>query len=340
MIWTGTVASGSGTCSTTPGVLPPRYFHGSLNLVSIDVPLSKRFPRGPRPEGWDGYEWGGNLRLNASIVAINGEPCDPVPVVVGEYAHVELVAEVKLRDHLHLTDGDSIAIDVDAKPLPVVVAIPWRPTPERQAARDHVVAWWCRVLPDAQVIEVDTDHHPYNLAAVRNECVRQAEALGAEVVVIADADGVLASPRPLYRAIMSAEDDRLHLPYTAQRYLDQAETESILGGGTPSTDGHPGNGGIYVVTPAGYAACGGSDERFSGWGGDDDGIVAAAMALTGIERHKGTLWSLWHADERRPVGTAEHRPNANLAARYWNAKDRPEAMRALIAERSLHVAPA
>lgn len=334
MIWSGIVATGSGTCSSTPGVLPPAYYHGSLNLVATGVPLSKRFPRGPRPDGWDGFDWSGDLLLSGRIVAINAEPVDVGPVVVGEYAHVEVVAAEHLRSLLRLQDGDEVTLDVDAEPMPVVVAIPWRPTPQRQDAHDAVVAWYAEHLPDAPLIHVDTDHERYNLAAARNLAVREAEYLGAEVVVIGDADGILASPRTLWRAIRAACDGRLHLPYSQQRYLTEPETVGLLfGKKNPPFHGSHGNGGIYVITPDGYWACGGSDERFSGWGGDDDGIVAAAKALTGVKRHDGVLWSLWHADEHRPVGSDEHRPNADLAERYWAAHRRPLTMRDLIAER-------
>lgn len=215
----------------------------------------------------------------------------------------------------------------------LVVAIPWRPTPERRPAFEAVVEWWARHYPAAPVLTVDTPHVPYNLSAVRNECVRRAEAEYADVVVIADADAIVATPEALDIAIGQAHDGRLHLPYTRQRYLDEDETRTVLDGGTISLDGSPGNGAVYVVTPSAYWDAGGSDERFSGWGGDDDGIVAAASTLTGLVRHEGTVWSLWHADERRPVGTPEHKPNADLADRYWSALGNRRAMIALIAER-------
>lgn len=216
----------------------------------------------------------------------------------------------------------------------VVVAMAWRSQPERIASHDHVIAWHRQHLPDAALIEVDTGHAPYNLAAVRNECVRRAEAAGAEVVVITDADAIVADPAQLHGAITrAATSGRLHLPFQAQRYLTAAETADVIAGGQAPLDGSHGNGAIYAVAPGTYWRFGGSDERFSGWGGDDDQLVAAAMCLAGLRRHPGTVWSLWHADERRPIGTEEHRPNAELAARYWQARDSRDAMRRLIAER-------
>lgn len=217
----------------------------------------------------------------------------------------------------------------------VVVAMAWRPQPARIAGHDYVVDWWSYWLPFAKLIEVDTDHVPYNLAAVRNEGVRQAEAAGADIVVLTDADAVIVPPENVMMcAKLAVADGRVHMPFTKQRYLTEDETTSVIMGGTAPLDGGHGNGAIYVMRPDTYWQFGGSDERFSGWGGDDDGLVAAARTLVGLERHSGTVWSLWHADERRPVGTEEHRPNAELAQRYWDAVDNEKKMRAIIEERS------
>ncbi len=214
----------------------------------------------------------------------------------------------------------------------IVVTIPWRATPEREAGHAFVVDQYRRLF-DGPVLDVDTGHESFNRAAARNQCVRLAEQHGASVVVISDADAVFAPPGSLHEAIAAAGDGRLHMPYTAQHYCTEAETARILDGDLTPLPGHEGSGACYVITPAAYWACGGMDERFNGWGGEDDGFVSAATALIGVERHFGTVLSLWHADERRPVGSAEHQPNKQLADRYYAASNRPRAMRRLIAER-------
>lgn len=234
--------------------------------------------------------------------------------------------------------------------MKVCVAIAWRPTPERLPAYRHVLSLYAAQAEAAMdfgacidIITVDTPHVPYNLAAVRNEGVRQAEARGADVVVLADADVVVTPWMHVQDAIIQAhEDGRAHLPFTLQRYLTAEETAEVIAGADPGS--YPGvgvgNGCCYVITPEAYWAMHGSDERFSGWGGDDDQFVAAASTLIGLVRHKGVALSLHHADERRPVGTAEHRPNSLLARRYWSAKGDPAAMRRIIAERPAASVPA
>jgi hypothetical protein len=212
--------------------------------------------------------------------------------------------------------------------------IPWRPTPERQAGFDLTVARWRALVRGVEVVTVDTDHHPFNLNACRNLGVRRAEEAGADVVIVSDADAFLADDADPVEVLHAAGAGGLHLPFTAQRYLTAEETAAVAAGATSALPGHPGNGACYVVTPAAWWTFGGGDERFRGWGGDDDQIIAAALALSSVRRHWGTVLSLHHADERRPVGTEEHRPNAELAHRYWAARTNAAAMRRLIAERS------
>lgn len=218
--------------------------------------------------------------------------------------------------------------------MTVTVAFPWRPQPARVAAFEFVRRWWAEVLPEAHVVEVDTDHQPYNLAACRNAGVDAAEANGSSVVVLADADCVVGTPASLHAALHAATSDPyLHLPFTEQRYLDEPETLGLFDGLQPPLEGSHGNGACWVTSVAGWRAAGGQDERFSGWGGDDDQMIAAATALTGVVRHEGVVWSLWHADECRDVGSERHRPNAELAHRYWAARNSRAQMLALIAER-------
>jgi hypothetical protein len=215
----------------------------------------------------------------------------------------------------------------------IAVVFPWRPQPARVRAFKFVWEWWERHYPDAVKATVDSEHQPFNLAACRNLAVRWAEERDCQVVVIPDADSVPAGTDAVNTAISEAPSGGLHLPFTAQRYLNEAETLGLFDRQPPPTDGHHGNGALYVVTPDEWWRCGGQDERFSGWGGEDDQIIAAAETLIGLKRHWGTVWSLWHADEFRDIGSERHRPNAELAHRYWAALGKRDEMLALIAER-------
>ncbi len=215
----------------------------------------------------------------------------------------------------------------------VAVAVIWRPTAAREQAFRFVCEQYRRILPGAPIIASDAGGDGFNRSASRNLAMRMCA--GFDVVVLSDADCVHATPGSgLHPAIADASDGRLHMPYTEQHYCTEAETNRIYAGDLAPIPGGEGAGACYVVTPDSYWRAGGSDERTGVvWGADDDVLYCAAHALTGVVRHAGTVLSLWHADEHRPVGQPEWLPNSMLARRYHEARDDPQAMRNLIAER-------
>lgn len=182
----------------------------------------------------------------------------------------------------------------------VLVGIPWRPTSDRQAAHDATVAHYREILPHADLVEVDTRHKQFCLAACRNEIVRRAQTGGYDVAVLADAD-TLPEQAPLVEAIEAAATDwRVHLPYTEYRTLTAAGTEQYTAG-TPLADcDHvtvpEATSGVYVTRPDVWWACGAQDERYRGWGFEDYAWLIAHKTLLGAKpvRHTGRVYALYH----------------------------------------------
>jgi len=226
-----------------------------------------------------------------------------------------------------------------AGPVTVAVVIPWRPgTPERNAHHEYVRAHLRQLLPDAVHLDVDSGHTPFSRAGSRNEGVRQAEAAGADVVVLCDAD-TLPEREPLHAAIEAATDGVLHLPYTWYRGLSRDGTATFLTG-APSADcpvdlEHQwATGGVLVVQPDAWWAAGGMDERMIGWGFEDAAARICADALLGSTvKHAGTITHLWHPQESG-LGSPQHVANGQLCQRYVDATGQPDELRVLIAERS------
>lgn len=201
----------------------------------------------------------------------------------------------------------------------IAVGFPWRPTPDRAPAFAMVSAWYDAELGCPQ-ITADSGHDPFNRAASRNLVVADAIEMGVDVLVISDAD-TIPSPAGLHAAIDAAANGGMHYPFDRYLYVG---TDNPLGGNT---------GGIHVCRPEVWQEIGGQDERFTGWGGEDDQIYAAATCLIGEPTyHPGWVVSLWHASVR-DVGSERWQPNSELAARYHRLRHDPDAMRALIAER-------
>lgn len=223
--------------------------------------------------------------------------------------------------------------------LRVLVAIPWRPQPSRMDAHEATVARYRELLPGAEIVDVDTNHEPFCLAACRNEGVRLAEESGADVVVLADAD-TLPEREPLLAAIEGAAvNGKVNLPYSVYRSLRGAGTRAHLAGKPLPDCDHiaipSACSGVLVTTPATWWACGGQDERCLGWGMEDVCFLVAHRALLGeMVRHKGRVYALGH--ESAAKKGPHYDANVALLGRYIEAAERGgvDAVRALIAERS------
>ncbi|MFF5261350.1 hypothetical protein ACFY4C_20600 [Actinomadura viridis] len=218
----------------------------------------------------------------------------------------------------------------------VLVGIPWRPQPHRVYAHDLTVDTYRALLPDAHIVDVDTDHEPFCLAACRNKAVRMAEAGGYDVAVLADAD-TLPEPAPLHQAVQYATTSRyVHLPYTQYRSLRRDGTNQLLAGAPLEDCNHlvvdGACSGIYVVNPATWWAHGGQDEHFQGWGFEDAAWLAAHKTLLGAApaRHEGRVYALHHESA---VKTGDrYEANAARCYRYLQAEGNVDAMRALVTE--------
>lgn len=220
----------------------------------------------------------------------------------------------------------------------VACVIPWRGGHlDRERHHDTVRAHLQQMLPDAWHIDADSGHQPFSRAGSRNRGVHLAQDVGADVVVLCDAD-TLPEPDPLIAAIEGASrDGHLHLPYARFRGFSPEGTAAYLAG-IPAgecdveqeTDWS--TGGVLVATPAAWWGAGGMDERFVAYGYEDEAFKAAADTLLGpTMRHPGTIWHLWHV-QQMGVGSPKHTANGRLAARYAAAESNPKAMRALVAE--------
>ncbi|MRX43102.1 hypothetical protein [Agromyces kandeliae] len=216
-----------------------------------------------------------------------------------------------------------------------LVVIPWRPAPSRIPAFDRVLAWYRAELPEFRVETIDSDDDVFVLARARNLAVaRLAEP--DDVVVINDAD-TLPEAAALREAVAEAgASGRVHLPYTTYRWLGPEGTAELEAGVPLADCSHVlvrgACSGVYVTTARTWAAHGGQDERFRGWGFEDSAWRLAHETMLGMEphRHGGAVYALSHEPEVR--AGEQYDRNAALMARYRDAEGDVDAMAALIAE--------
>lgn len=218
----------------------------------------------------------------------------------------------------------------------VLVAIPWRPQPHREYAHDLTVKRYRDLLPDADVVDVDTSHESFCLAGCRNLGVNLAQIGGYDVVVLADAD-TLPEREPLRGAIDGALTSGLvHLPYTQYRSLRADGTRQYLSGWALENCNHlvvpNACSGVYVTTPATWWSHGGQDEKFRSWSPEDVAWFIAHKTLLGVEpvRHIGRVYALHH-DSPMKEGDDFDGGYARIY-RYMQADGDKDAIRALISE--------
>src|SRR5690606_28609080 len=143
--------------------------------------------------------------------------------------------------------------------------------------------------------------------------------------------------QPLRDAIAgAAQDGVLHLPYTRYRALSPAGTLAVYARGVdplhaPVTEESMRPiGGVWVISAEAYWRAGGMDEKFRGWGVEDDAFWTASSCLLGEPvRHTGAITHLHHepaADVRSP----EYRANQQRYRQYQAVRRNPEKMRRLV----------
>lgn len=145
----------------------------------------------------------------------------------------------------------------------------------------------------------DNGDGPFNRAATIN----WGAAGTWDVLVVIDGD-VVIDGRQVRDAVRLAHDTgRLVVPYEARRLVTADGTRRILAGQHPGSwdtcsrrDQNAAHCSSVVVVPRGlWDEVGGFDDRFVGWGGEDDAFHAACLVMGGgVERLPGFVYHLHH----------------------------------------------
>lgn len=221
--------------------------------------------------------------------------------------------------------------------------IPFDPgSPERERIHAWLLERWQHYLPEAEIVVAGAGKR--SLAASRNLCAEQATT---DKLFFIDADGTAAIGH-VRQAMAFAADNRRAVKFRSCCCLTQAGTETVLARSPRqrldiepewvSNTMEPLPGLVFACTRAAFEQAGRFDERFVGWGGEDNAFTAATATLTGLTVLPYPAYHLWHpryyetgGEHDRHSATAQ--ANRALARRYRKAEGRVEAMRRLVAER-------
>ncbi len=168
----------------------------------------------------------------------------------------------------------------------------------------YVLRWWEVYFPEAQICVGRNFEHPFNRGAARNDAYKQAEG---SVIIVADAD-TIPTVYGVKTGIADAVAEKVWcIPYAEERYYNLKEdmTQRVLEAGVQTMIFEPHNGeyehkitswaGCLIVPRNAWEVVGGYDERFIGWGYEDNSQYLKLDALWGPHRRQDSyICHLWH----------------------------------------------
>jgi hypothetical protein len=213
----------------------------------------------------------------------------------------------------------------------------------RAKAFEWIQQYYARVMPEAEICLGLMDSKEINKSKAVNLAAKKATR---DIFVVADAD-VVYDPNLIEEAIKVLRKGGFVVPFTEVLNVGYDGTKrlrktkpkwplDIKSGEYYKSDwvyeGFAGK--LFVISRENFEAVGGFDERFIGWGGEDDAFSHAARTICGkLINLEGKVFHLWH-----PASSYATNPNGKsngkLLGRYERASGNKEKMKKLIDERN------
>jgi hypothetical protein len=217
-----------------------------------------------------------------------------------------------------------------------VILIPWRPgNPDRERNLAYVVNHYER--SGIAVTLGDADTLAFSRTASRNKAAQDAGAW--DVAAMIDADCIIPIETLELALELAYQRNQVVLPH--DHYWPLSHAGTLLAMLEPNVAKWDGSwcedqnhrkrpSGVVVYPRRVWDEIEGYDERFTGWGFEDNAMLWALDAVsTGWLRVTGKLWHLWHPSARLTYNATDKA----LFERYKQARGSYSAMRALLAER-------
>lgn len=208
------------------------------------------------------------------------------------------------------------------KDVSVIIPISLNDKPREQAFQ-WVKKFYETMLPEVELCIGVCNEKPFSKAKAINQAVEKSKG---DILVIADAD-LFYDPLLLKNSIKQLEKHAWVIPFRRVLNISQKSTQELLE--TEPQWPIPINvetrqrpyaamGGINIVPRRHFEAVGGFDERFVGWGGEDDAFAASLNQMCGyVKRMDATLYHLWH--QRNNMGN--YAANRELLKAYRCGKE-------------------
>ncbi|WLV25334.1 galactosyltransferase-related protein [Aciduricibacillus chroicocephali] len=187
-----------------------------------------------------------------------------------------------------------------------------------------VKSFYENVMPEVELCIGVANEKPFSKAKAINEAVRSSKG---QYLVLADAD-IFYNPKLIEKSIEALAEHPWVIPYNEVLNVHRGSTDELIQtepqwpvsielDTRPRTHGPRLRGGINIVTRENFDLVGGFDERFTGWGGEDDAFASSLNHLCGhYKRLEGTIYHLWHPANNS--SDENYKANIELLKRYSN----------------------
>jgi predicted glycosyltransferase involved in capsule biosynthesis len=211
---------------------------------------------------------------------------------------------------------------------------------QRKKVFTWVYKYYRYFFPSAEVCIGDCPQtEPFSKSTAINNAAKEASKNN---YVIVDAD-IICDPNLIKESIGLLKKHSWVIPYSKVRNLTKKSTEDLIRGGINSQikinqyTYHERNvlpvGGINILPKAHFNAVHGFDERFIGWGGEDDAFAASVNAICGhYKRLNQPIYHLWHSKSNRKKDY-KYSNNLSLAQKYCAAQNNTAEMQKIIESR-------
>jgi hypothetical protein len=231
----------------------------------------------------------------------------------------------------------------------------------RTSTYNWLIEYWKAALPDAQIVTGSDSHVPFSKTSAFNDARTRATG---DIFVLIDADCYLDAQVLLNCAAQIRLNRKLgrrlwYIPYRQFYRLNERTSSHVLASdpahpmqiptpppvadidNTPeaASHGHWWGAMVQVMPKQAFDLVGGTDPRFTGWGGEDVAFMRALDTLWC--KHKTTnnqVLHLWHqttqAEHQLKTWRGQQSGHSNdaLAWRYYAAFGDPRRMRRLVNE--------
>jgi len=207
--------------------------------------------------------------------------------------------------------------------------------------RTKIVNWlhkyYKALFPNAELCFGSSTSKFFSKSQAVNNAAKKATK---DFFIILDAD-IIISPSTIKKSIHALKSYPWVIPYVYLHDIDKVSTQILLN--TPPSNfpseiqskkrHRTSYGGVNIMDRDTFYKVNGFDERFVGWGGEDDAFMASLCSMAGKPvRFDEVIYHLWHP--RAEVG---HNPfysqNLKLAQEYCEAIHDKNKMRQLLKEK-------